>query len=278
MSETSASESRREPRAPQLSVVIPFFNEEECLLPLLEEVGSVMEGIAEPYEILAVDDGSSDRTPRLIAEAMRANPSLRLVRWEQNRGQAAALLDGLRLARAPVLITLDGDGQNDPADIPRLLARLEQADMVVGIRAARSDSRLRRWMSRFANAIRGRVLGDHMSDSGCALKVFRREVVDALVPIKTLYSFIPALAIAGGFEVIETEVRHRPRQGGTSSYGLRKMLWLPALDMLGVCWLIHRRVPPPSDRPGRDRLGMSFNPAETTSAPQAAESSEGRAR
>jgi dolichol-phosphate mannosyltransferase len=235
---------------PEITVVVPFYNEEACVVAVVEEVVAVLDRHGQAYEIVAVDDGSRDATPRLLAGCAARHPQVRVLRWEGNRGQAAALYWGLKSARAPVVVTMDGDGQNDPADIPTLLAGLAGfsgitglagADMVVGIRAARSDSRLRRAMSRLANGVRGRVLHDHLHDSGCALKVFRRELVDTFLPIQTLYSFLPAFAVAAGFRVAERPVRHRHRQGGTSSYGLRKMLWRPLLDMLGVWWFRRRR-------------------------------------
>jgi dolichol-phosphate mannosyltransferase len=139
---------------------------------------------------------------------------------------------------------MDGDGQNDPADIATLCGALGEVDMIVGIRAERSDSWLRRRMSRVANAVRGLVLRDGVRDSGCALKVFRREVVESFIPIRTLYSFMPALAVAGGHRVAQRQVRHRPRRAGKSSYGLRVMLWRPFLDLLGVWWFTRRRFAP----------------------------------
>ena len=147
---------------------------------------------------------------------------------------------GLARARGRFVVTMDGDGQNDPADIPALVPLLADADMVVGIRAGRRDSFLRRAMSKLANAIRGRLLDDRMQDSGCALKVFRREVVPVLLPLKTLYSFMPALAKAGGFRLAELPVNHRPRQGGRSSYGFVAFLWKPAVDLVGVWWFRKR--------------------------------------
>lgn len=227
---------------PALSVVIPFYNEESCVEQLLGEVSRAMDGIGSTCEIVVVDDGSIDATASLLAEATREDSRVRVLGWRRNRGQAAALLHGLHAARAPILVTMDGDGQNDPADIARLLEGLDEADMVIGIRAQRRDSPLRRWMSRLANGLRGRILGDHVRDSGCALKVFRREVVDAFLPIRTLYSFMPALAAAAGFRLAEMDVHHRPRRGGTSSYGLRQFLWRPFVDMLGIWWFIRRRV------------------------------------
>lgn len=147
----------------------------------------------------------------------------------------------MKLAVAPILITMDGDGQNVPTDIPRLLEALPGFDMVAGIRAKRNDSWLRKKMSRTANAIRGIILKDGMRDSGCALKAFRREVVDSFLPMRTLYSFMPALAVAGGFRVTQLEVTHRARERGQSHYGLGVMLWRPALDMMGLWWWRHRR-------------------------------------
>jgi glycosyltransferase involved in cell wall biosynthesis len=235
--------------APGLSLVIPFYNEEQCAASVLEEVRGVLTNLGLVYEVLAVDDGSRDDTARVLAAQARADPRVRVLRAEHNRGQAAALYWGLRSARAPLIATMDGDGQNDPSEIPALLAALPGADMVVGIRAARSDSALRLAMSRVANAVRGRLLRDRMRDSGCALKVFRREVVDSFIPIQTLYSFMPALAVAAGFRVTQQVVRHRPRLGGASSYGLRKMLWRPLIDLVGVWWFTRRRFALPTPAP-----------------------------
>ncbi len=229
-----------------LSIVIPFYNEQACAAEVLRELQEVLEALDRSYEVLAVDDGSTDETAAILRAATERDARIQHLRWNTNRGQAAALFWGLQRAAGPVVATLDGDGQNDPADIPVLLAGLDRADMVVGIRARRQDSRLRRWMSRIANTCRGRLLGDHMRDSGCALKVFRREVVDSLIPIQTLYSFMPALAAAAGYRLAQVQVQHRPRQGGVSNYGLWKFLWRPLLDLLGVWWFTRRRVKPPS--------------------------------
>ena len=225
----------------QLSVVIPFFNEEANAGSLLAEIEQVLSSVGASYEILTVDDGSQDGTLAVLSERAAANPRIRVLSMDRNRGQAAALYHGLRTARAPVIITMDGDGQNDPTDIPGLLSQLDEFDMVVGIRDASRRRPLRRWMSKLANAVRGRLLHDHMRDSGCALKVFRREVVDAFIPILTLYSFMPALAQSAGFKIGQRDVRHRSRTGGVSSYGLRQFLWRPLLDLIGVCWFIRRR-------------------------------------
>lgn len=232
---------------PDLSVVIPFYDEEQCAAFVLDEVRATLDPLGLSYEVVAVDDGSSDGTAVALAASARDDPRFRILRWEPNRGQAAALYWGLRAARAPVVVTMDGDGQNDPAEIPALLSDLDEADMVVGIRLARRDSWLRRRMSRLANAVRGRLLRDDMRDSGCALKVFRREVIESLIPIRTLYSFMPAMAVAAGFRVVQREVRHRPRRGGRSSYGLWKFLWRPLLDLLGMWWFSRRRFTLPRE-------------------------------
>ncbi len=229
------------PSVPELSVVIPFFDEEESAGGLLVEIEEVLSALGQSYEILAVDDGSRDATHEVLIARARVDRHVRVLRIDRNRGQAAALYLGLRAATAPVIVTMDGDGQNDPADIPALLSRLSDFDMVVGIRDRRRRRFLRRWMSRIANVVRGWLLQDHMLDSGCALKVFRREVVEAFIPILTLYSFMPALAQGAGFRVGQQKVHHRPRRGGVSSYGLRQFLWRPLLDLVGVCWFLRRR-------------------------------------
>ncbi len=235
-----------------LSVVVPFYNEEACVIALCGEIRAAIDSSGIECEVVVVDDGSTDRTAELLAAEERADPRFRVLSWFPNRGQAAALYRGLQNARGALVATLDGDGQNDPADLTRMLAKLSDCDLVVGIRAQRNDSWLRRAMSRLANGVRSRILGDGVRDSGCAIKLFRREVVDALLPIRTLYSFIPALAKSAGFRLDQIEVRHRPRQGGRSSYGLRQFFWWPLIDMLGVLWFTRRRSPlPPRESPPR---------------------------
>jgi glycosyltransferase involved in cell wall biosynthesis len=229
---------------PEISVVVPFFNEEECAAAVIDELRSTLVSLGRTFEVIALDDGSSDATFSALRSVAGWDPRIRVLRWQPNRGQAAALYDGLRAARAPILVTMDGDGQNDPADIAPLFSALGDLDMVVGIRAERNDSWLRRRMSRVANAVRGRILRDGVRDSGCALKVFRREVIESFIPIRTLYSFMPALAVAGGHRVAQRQVRHRARRAGKSSYGLRVMLWRPFLDLLGVWWFTRRRFAP----------------------------------
>ncbi len=230
------------PGAVQLSVVIPFFNEAESVGNLLVELRAALEQLDIPVEILAVNDGSRDATGAELDAAAQAWPALRVINLTQNRGQATALWNGFSQARAPWIAMLDGDGQNPPSELARLWALRTTADMIAGARANRQDSTLRRGMSRVANAVRRAALGDGISDSGCSLKLFRREVARSFVPIKTMYSFLPAFAVAGGWTLREVPVAHRPRHAGVSKYGLRVMAIHPLLDLLALCWLLRRAI------------------------------------
>ncbi len=240
---------------PEYSVVIPFYNEAANAAALLAEVEAAMQNLRRPYEVLMVNDGSADETAEILAGFAAGHRHCRLLNLVPNRGQSGALCHGLKAAAAPLVITMDGDGQNCPADIPALLAKLGNADMIVGVRQNRQDTWFRRKISRLANAVRRRLLADGMSDSGCALKVFRHEVIASFIPIRTLYSFMPAMAVAAGFRVIEAPVMHRARGGGKSNYGLQVFLWRPVLDLLGVWWFSRRRfreftpVPAPAPKP-----------------------------
>jgi len=226
---------------PRISVVVPFFNEEENVVPLLSELRAICDTVGQPYEGIFINDGSLDATGWKLDEAARSWPEARILHFQSNHGQAAALFFGMKQATGEVVVTLDGDGQNDPADIPKLLAELYDCDMVAGVRACRQDSWLRLAMSRFANSVRSRLLGDGLRDTGCALKAFRHEVVESFIPIRTLYSFMGAMAVAGGFRLRQIEVAHRPRTRGVSKYGLSVFWWKPLVDMLGMFWFSRRR-------------------------------------
>ena len=226
---------------PRISIVVPFFNEEENVVPLLTELRAVCDTVGQPYEGIFINDGSHDATGSKLDEVAMSWPEARTFHFRLNHGQAAALFFGLNQAAGEILITLDGDGQNDPADIPRLLAELSDCDLVAGVRARRQDSWLRLTMSRLANSVRSKLLGDGLRDTGCGLKAFRHEVLDSFIPIRTLYSFMGAMAVAGGFRLRQIEVAHRPRTRGVSKYGLSVFWWKPLVDMLGVFWFSRRR-------------------------------------
>lgn len=227
--------------SPALTVVIPFYNEEEVAAGLIEELGCDLTRLGMTWEALLVDDGSTDGTFAELTRAASRWPGCRILRLPKNAGQGAALLHGIERATAPVIAMLDGDGQNVPADIGRLLPLLAQADLVVGVRTPRHDSWARRGMSRLANVVRRALLRDGVNDAGCALKVFRREVVASFLPVPMLNPFMPAFAVSGGFRVEETPVQHRPRRGGQSKYGFRRLLWRPARDLLVIAWTLRRR-------------------------------------
>ena len=233
-----------EPRAqPYYSIVIPAYNEEDVVGELLDELRTFLGTWRSDYELLMIDDGSSDRTAEIIGNRFANWSQGQLVRLSRNCGQGAALYYGMKRACGQVVILMDGDGQNDPQDIPKILAPLDRVDMVVGVRVDRRDSFTRRTMSRLANAARSRILRDGVADTGCGIKAFHRRVIDAFIPMRTLYSFMPALAISAGFTVDQVPVHHRPRSGGKSKYGVRQFLWRPLLDLIGVWWFSHRRCP-----------------------------------
>lgn len=223
--------------SPHLSIVVPLFNEEENVPILQSEIEKALDGA--DYELVFVDDGSTDRT----AERVRSGERVRLLRFVRNEGQSAAMLAGVSAARGACIVMLDGDLQNDPADIPRLVEELERgADLVCGYRARRADSVVKKITSRVANFVRSRFVGDGVRDTGCTLKAMRRECAAALVPFKGVHRFIPALVKNAGFKLVEIPVNHRPRKFGVSKYGLGNRAFRATADMFGVRWLQSRRV------------------------------------
>jgi glycosyltransferase involved in cell wall biosynthesis len=244
--------------SPQLSLVIPVYNEAGNILPLASSSVEVLRAMGRPFEIILVNDGSTDGTAAEIAEAHARWPECVELRMPQNSGQAIALLTGLRAARGEYLLMMDGDGQNDPHDYPALLALVEsgKVDMACGWRVDRHDSTLRKIMSKVANVVRGAILKDGVHDSGCQLRVMRREVREAFFPMELMQSFIPALAVAAGFRVGETSVRHHARQHGDSKYGFRRLWWRPAAAMIRLRWKIWRgQTPKRQSRMNTDKHG-----------------------
>lgn len=223
--------------SPGFSVVVPLYNEEANLPILQEELRVALSGL--DYEIIFVDDGSADRT----AERIETGPNIRLIRFEKNSGQSAAIYAGLTAARGAAVVIIDGDLQNDPADIPKLLAEIARgADLACGYRVKRRDTLVKRATSRIANIVRSRYTKDGVRDTGCTLKAMRRECVSALLPFKGMHRFIPALVKAADYRLVEVPVNHRPRRFGESKYGLGNRALRATIDMFGVRWLLSRRL------------------------------------
>ena len=223
--------------SPAVSVVVPLFNEEENVPILQAELTAALGDV--DYEIIFVDDGSRDQTAHRIAP----DPRVRVLHFERNAGQSAAMYAGLHAARGAVAVLIDGDLQNDPADIPKLLGEIERgADLVCGYRAQRKDTVAKRITSRVANFVRSRFTRDGVRDTGCTLKAMRRECVGALVPFKGMHRFIPALVKGAGYSLVEVPVNHRPRKFGESKYGLGNRALRATMDMFGVRWLLSRRL------------------------------------
>jgi glycosyltransferase involved in cell wall biosynthesis len=229
---------------PRLSIVVPVRNEEGNIAPLLRDIEAAcaQTGL---FEVIYVDDGSSDGTAGVLAGLAATRPWLRVVGHAQSCGQSAAVRSGVRAARAAIVATLDGDGQNDPSFLPAMLAQLEAAGPRVGLiqgqRVGRKDTGFKRFQSRVANKVRGAVLKDATRDTGCGLKCFRREAYLALPYFDALHRFMPALIVREGYAVAHHDVRDRQRISGVSNYGFFDRLWVGMLDLMGVWWLIRRR-------------------------------------
>lgn len=228
------------------SLVVPLYNEAGNIAEVVAGAAEILAARGGGFEIILVNDGSTDATGAEIAAAAARWPACRELRLQAHAGQGAALLAGLQDARGERLLTMDGDGQNDPRDFPALIELVESGrfDLVCGWRVDRQDAWGRRAMSRLANAVRRAVLADRVHDAGCQLRVMRREVRTALRPMELLQAFVPALAVAAGFRVGELPVRHHPRRRGRSKYGLARLWWRPAAAMLRLRWELSRRPPP----------------------------------
>lgn len=228
-----------------LSFVLPCHNEEENLAALIEEISRAATAVGRSFEIIVTDDRSTDGSWDLLRRLAAENPTLRAQRLDRRSGQSAASFAGIRAARGAVVVTMDGDRQNDPADLPKLLDALEGADCVCGSRRksrARGDNRVKTVTSRVANRVRARVLGDTLSDAGCNFRAFRREAVEHIPFFKGVHRFLPILMAFQGWRVTEVDVANRARAGGQSHYGLFDRAGsIP--DMLAVRWMRSRVVP-----------------------------------
>ena len=231
---------------PELSVVVPVMDEADNIAPLVREIAGALEGRV-AFEIVYVDDGSSDASFEQLKELARAFPMLRARRHATRRGQSAAILSGVKVARAQLVATLDGDGQNDPADIPTLLERYraysgQRPLMLAGQRTRRQDSWLKRTASLIANGVRTRALGDRTPDTGCGLKLFPRDVFLSFPAFDHMHRFLPALMLRAGGHVESVPVHHRARARGVSKYGIWDRLLVGLADLRGVAWLMRRRL------------------------------------
>ncbi|WP_315720194.1 MULTISPECIES: glycosyltransferase family 2 protein [unclassified Bradyrhizobium] len=231
-----------------VSIVVPVRNEAGNITPLITEIAAALDGLW-PYEIIYVNDGSTDDTAQRLAEEMARRPNLRVLRHEKSSGQSAAVRSGIRAAHGGMVATLDGDGQNNPAFLPELIAALEKGGarvgLVAGQRVGRKDTGFKKLQSRIANKIRNAVLKDGTRDTGCGLKAVRRDVFLMMPYFDGLHRFLPALVRREGYDIAYIDVIDRPRHSGVSNYGFFDRLWIGIMDLAGVWWLIRRKKPTP---------------------------------
>ncbi|HEY6844169.1 MAG TPA: glycosyltransferase family 2 protein [Thermoanaerobaculia bacterium] len=229
---------------PDLAIVFPVFNEEENVPILLGEIAQAMKDQPWTYEMVAVDDGSRDRSLEILRELKSTYPNLRVLAFEKNCGQTAALDAAWRAARGTYVVSLDADLQNDPADIPKMMRELEKngVDMVIGVRVNRQDTWSRKVQSRIGNGVRNWITGDQITDTGCSLKLVRREAIDRVALYTGMHRFLPTLVRMRGYKVIEMPVNHRPRRFGISKYGAMNRAMRGLVDCLAVRWMSKRTL------------------------------------
>jgi dolichol-phosphate mannosyltransferase len=231
-----------------VSIVVPVRNEAENVAPVIAEITAALDG-RWSYEIIYVNDGSTDATGERLASIMKSRPNLRQLRHAASTGQSAAVRSGVRAARGAIVATLDGDGQNNPAFLPALVSAIEQGGertgLAAGQRVGRKDTGFKKIQSRIANGVRNSILHDGTRDTGCGLKAFRREVFLALPYFDGLHRFLPALVRREGYDIVYVDVVDRPRHSGVSNYGFFDRLWIGIMDLAGVWWLIRRKKPTP---------------------------------
>jgi len=225
-----------------LSIVIPVFNEEESLMPLVKELVSVLEHPHREYEVIFVDDGSTDNSQEILQNIKKTLSGIRILRIKKNSGQTAAFDAGFKAAQGEIIITMDGDLQNDPRDIPAMLAVCEHYDLVCGCRAVRHDTLTRRLSSRIANRFRKAFTHDGITDIGCSLKLFKKSAVKKLKLYTGMHRFFPVLIQMEGGRVLEVPVNHRPRKFGTAKYTVRNRIWHALADLWAVCWMKKRML------------------------------------
>lgn len=228
----------------EISIVVPVFNELDNIAPLAAEVARSFAGEARSWELVLVDDASTDATWAEILKAQAADPRVRGLRHQANRGQSAAVWTGITGSEGSILCTLDGDLQNNPADLPRMIAMLDQLEFVSGRRTQRQDSWVRKMSSSVARAARTRALGHDFADTGCALRAFKRSALQGVFPFNGVHRFLPILVAAGGHRCLEIPVSHRPRVAGVSKYGVWNRLGRGIYDLIGVGWCLRRRLAP----------------------------------
>jgi glycosyltransferase involved in cell wall biosynthesis len=228
--------------SPFLSLVIPAYNEQEVIPTLLQRVEASLNQLGRPYEVIIIDDGSTDQTPRLLAEAMTSRPWLRVLRMQKNAGQSAAFEAGFDAARGEVIATIDADLQNDPEEIPRLVPLLDEhkVDMITGWRKDRQDTPFRRWQSRQANRIRNWITQETVQDSASSLKVYRAHAIKGLKLFRGAHRYFPTLVKMRGYSVHETPVKHSQRFAGTAKYGFGNRAFVGIMDLIGVRWMKKR--------------------------------------
>ncbi|MDP9175161.1 MAG: glycosyltransferase family 2 protein [Planctomycetota bacterium] len=228
--------------AVELSLVVPAYNEQEVIPELLRRAEAALLLTAMPFEMLIIDDGSSDNTPGLLAEAIITRPWLRILRMNCNCGQSAAFDAGFKAARGRIIVTIDADLQNDPEEIPRLISMLDGCDMITGWRQKRQDSPFRLFQTRMANRIRNWISDETIQDSASSLKVYKRHCLDGIHLFNGAHRFMPTLVKMRGFTVLETPVKHSPRYAGTAKYGFRNRALRAFVDLLAVRWMKSRRL------------------------------------
>jgi glycosyltransferase involved in cell wall biosynthesis len=228
----------------ELSLVVPAYNERDNLAPLLAEIAAALVDAVRSYEVIVVDDGSTDGTLETLKTLRTRHPELRIIAFDRNAGQTAAFAAGFRAAGAPIVVTLDADLQNDPADIPRLVTKLREtgATAVAGYRPTRRDTAWRRLQSRIANGVRNRLNGEAIRDTGCSLKAFQTDAVRAVPLFAGMHRFLPTLIKMNGGTVTEIAVSHRPRKHGVTKYGMWNRVWHSLFDAFAVRWMQRRAL------------------------------------